>query len=136
MTCLDGAGQFLGSAVSRPGYSLANDPKSAIFAYREAKSRLFRPPMTPMPPLGYSKEPPFQARRDGVFRFFLRPFIFAQAPKKRAQRSIFYHLNTQNHPISLRIALESPQGSTFRIYHLPLKSPSRDGPKFLTRRVF
>ena len=38
--------------------------------------------MTPMSPLGYSKEPPFQACRDGAFRFFVQLFVFAQAPKK------------------------------------------------------
>ena len=38
--------------------------------------------MTPMPPLGYSKEPTFQAGRDGAFRFFVQLFVFAQAPKK------------------------------------------------------
>ena len=44
MTYLDGAGQFLGSAISRPRNSLANEPISAIFAYRAADSRLLRPP--------------------------------------------------------------------------------------------
>ena len=38
--------------------------------------------MPPMPPLGYSKEPTFQARRDGAFRFFVQLFVFVQAPKK------------------------------------------------------
>ena len=45
--------------------------------------------MTPMPPLGNTKEPTFQARRDGAFRIFVRLFVFAQAPKKRAPCSIF-----------------------------------------------
>ena len=45
--------------------------------------------MTPMPPLGYSKEPPFQARRYGAFRFFVGLFHFAQAAEKRAPCIIF-----------------------------------------------
>ena len=44
MTYLDGAGQFLGSAISRLPNSLVNDPISAIFAYRATESRLFRLP--------------------------------------------------------------------------------------------
>ena len=34
--------------------------------------------MTPIPPLGHSKEPPFQARRDGAFRFFVQaPIMYS-----------------------------------------------------------
>ena len=38
--------------------------------------------MTPIPPFGYSNEPPFQACRDGAFIFFVQLLIFAQVPKK------------------------------------------------------
>ena len=47
MTCLEGAGQVLGSAISQPRYSLSNNPLSAIFAYRAAESRHLGRPMTP-----------------------------------------------------------------------------------------
>ena len=44
MTYFDGAGQFFGSAISRPHNSKANAPTTAIFAYRAAESRLLRLP--------------------------------------------------------------------------------------------
>ena len=45
-------------------------------------------PMTPMPTLGYSKEPAFQACRDGAFRFFVGLFVMAQVPQKRVQERL------------------------------------------------
>ena len=68
---------------------------------------------------------------------FLCDFSLWHRRQKSAPRSGFFdHFNTQNHPISLRFGLKSTQGSSFCIYHLPLKPPSRDGPKVLTWRVF
>ena len=41
-----GVGQFSGSVISRPMNSLVNDPISAIFAYRAAKTQLLGPAST------------------------------------------------------------------------------------------
>ena len=47
---------------------------TAIFAYRAAESQLLRlPHETPMSPLGYSKEQPFQAHQHGALIFFVLP---------------------------------------------------------------
>ena len=61
MTYLDGVGQFLGSVISRPRNSLANDPISAIFAYQEAKSRLLRPPHDTYATFGVLKRTAFSS---------------------------------------------------------------------------
>ena len=61
---------------------------------------------------------------------FLCDFLLGHRVPKSAPRSGYFdHFDTQNYPISLRPALEITQGSSFCIYHLPLKPPSRDGPK-------
>ena len=61
---------------------------------------------------------------------FLCDFLLGHRDPKSAPRSGYFdHFNTQNHPTSLRHALECTQGSTFCIYQLPLKPPCRDGPK-------
>ena len=52
MTYFDGAGQFFGSAISRPHNSLANAPTTAISAYRAAESRLLRLPHNTYATLG------------------------------------------------------------------------------------
>ena len=59
MTYLDGAGQFSGSAISRPRNSLAKDPISAIFAHREEEFPLLRPPLATYATFGVLKRTGF-----------------------------------------------------------------------------
>ena len=53
-------------------------------------------PMTPKPTLGYSKEPAFQAGRDGTFRLFVQLFVMVQGPKKPTEMIFQWGLNTGN----------------------------------------
>ena len=61
MTCLNGPGQFSGSAISRPHYSLADAPLSAIFAYQAAESQLLGPPHDTYATFGVLKRTDFSS---------------------------------------------------------------------------
>ena len=61
MTYLDGAGQFLGLAISRPRNSLANNPISTIFAYQVTESRALRAPHDTYTTFGVLKRTDFSS---------------------------------------------------------------------------
>ena len=72
MTYLEGAGQFFGSAISRPVNSLTNDPTSAILAYRMAESRLLRLLHDTYATFGVLKRTGFSSQSICCLQFFYR----------------------------------------------------------------
>ena len=96
MTHFEGTCQFLGSAIFQPRYSHTNNPLSAIFAYRAAKSLILWPPHDTFATFGVLKGTVFSSLSRWRLYIFCVTFCYGAGTSKACPFEAVWRLRKTN----------------------------------------